>query len=418
MSTKNVTEQSPSPIFDALDHMENPFYHHKFDAKPFLLEPIDGANTDLEYAAKFIYSYNGSKATFNSYRRDVERLLHWSWRVRHCSILELKRHDIEEFIQFCQKPDKSWIGTIQATRFVVNQGLRVPNEKWRPFTATIPKTETQRGKKAKAADYELSQTALKAMFAILSSFYNFLIQEEVTEANPVALIRQKSKFITTQTRREIRRISNLQWEYLIEQVDEMALDEPDLHERTRFVMHCLLCMYLRISEVVADDRATPLMSHFYRDSDGHWWFDVVGKGNKARSIAVSDAMIDALKRFRLFLGLIPLPAPGEATPLLPKLRGKGGIRSTAWVRAIIQKLFDLTHERMAADGLGSDALELKAATVHWLRHTGISEDVKFRPIEHVRDDAGHSSAMTTDKYIDAERRARHASARNKPSVPD
>jgi hypothetical protein len=52
---------------------------------------------------------------------------------------------------------------------------------------------------------------------------------------------------------------------------------------------------------------------------------------------------------------------------------------------------------MRKDGLEDDAAELKAATVHWLR--GISEDVKIRPREHGRDDAGHSSMQTTDRYI-------------------
>lgn len=71
------------------------------------------------------------------------------------------------------------------------------------------------------------------------------------------------------------------------------------------------------------------------------------------------------------------------------------------------------YERMKADGLKNDAIELKAATVHWLRHTGISEDVKFRPREHVRDDAGHASMATTDRYIDSDLRERHESGRNK-----
>ena len=46
--------------------------------------------------------------------------------------------------------------------------------------------------------------------------------------------------------------------------------------------------------------------------------------------------------------------------------------------------------------------DLKAATVHWLRHTGISEDVKIRPREYVRDDAGHQSMQTTDRYIESD----------------
>lgn len=56
---------------------------------------------------------------------------------------------------------------------------------------------------------------------------------------------------------------------------------------------------------------------------------------------------------------------------------------------------------------------LRSATVHWLRHTGISEDVKIRPREHVRDDAGHSSSAITDRYIDVELQARAQSAKNK-----
>lgn len=44
---------------------------------------------------------------------------------------------------------------------------------------------------------------------------------------------------------------------------------------------------------------------------------------------------------------------------------------------------------------------------------GISDDVKHRPSEHVRDDAGHNSSHIADKYIDIELRERHASAKNK-----
>ncbi|MDH5481092.1 MAG: hypothetical protein OEX11_10070, partial [Nitrosomonas sp.] len=72
-----------------------------------------------------------------------------------------------------------------------------------------------------------------------------------------------------------------------------------------------------------------------------------------------------------------------------------------------------SFERMKKDGLAEDAQELKAATVHWLRHTGISEDVKIRPREHVRDDAGHASMATTDRYIDSDLRERHASGKKK-----
>lgn len=212
----------------------------------------------------------------------------------------------------------------------------------------------------------------------------------------------------------VRRLTNLQWDYLIETAEVLADEDPDIHERTLFVMNCLYAMYLRISELVADERAVPLMSHFKRDHDGNWWFHIVGKGNKSRKISVSDAMLSALKRYRRHRGLTALPTPDDNSPLIPKQLGQGSMTSTRHLRAIIQGCFDAAYERMRHDGLEEDAADLKAATVHWLRHTGISEDVKIRPREHVRDDAGHQSMQTTDRYIESDDRERHLSGRNKP----
>ena len=60
------------------------------------------------------------------------------------------------------------------------------------------------------------------------------------------------------------------------------------------------------------------MKHFFRDADENWWFTTVGKGNKQRQIAVSDTMLEALKRWRLYLELPPFPSLTDNTPLLPK----------------------------------------------------------------------------------------------------
>src|SRR5258707_15761461 len=86
---------------------------------------------------------------------------------------------------------------------------------------------------------------------------------------------------------------------------------------------------------------------------------------------------------------------------------------TSHIRKIVQACFDEAINHLEQKKLENDAQELSQATVHWLRHTGISDDVKIRPREHVRDDAGHSSGAITDKYIDIELRARHASAKRK-----
>lgn len=403
---------APLPLFDTLGHIAD-------QNSPQLQQLGSYCSLNYQHAREFLISYNGSQATFNAYRREVERLLHWAWLIQKKSVIELRRADIETYLAFVQQPPKTWIGTKKTPRFINQGGARIANPDWRPFVATISKSARRNGKQVDSNDYNLSETALKEVFAILSSFYNFLIQEEVTSVNPIAHIRQKSKFLRKrQGKAKIRRLSELQWQFVVETADLMAQSDPDKHERTLFIISALFLMYLRISELTASERWTPQMHDFHCDHDGLWWFTVVGKGNKERDIAVSDAMLDALRRWRKHLCLPGLPTAADNSPLIPKLKGHGGISNTSFVRKIVQHCFDTASERMQQAGLSDEAQALTEATVHWLRHTGISEDVKIRPREHVRDDAGHSSGATTDKYIDIERRARHASAKAKPLKSD
>lgn len=254
---------------------------------------------------------------------------------------------------------------------------------------------------------------MEITICIINSFYQYIIEEEYAEINPVIQIRQKSQFIRKQqSKQPIRRLSELQWDYVIETAEIMT-NGNDSNERTLFIMSCLYGMYLRISELAASERWVPQMNHFHQDHDGNWWFKTVGKGNKERDISVSNAMLKALKRYRKKLKLSPLPSPREATPLISKNHGEGPITSTRHIRRIVQQCFDFTINRMMEDTFIEEAEQLKAATVHWLRHTGISDDVKIRPREHVRDDAGHSSGAITDRYIDIELRHRHATAKKK-----
>jgi site-specific recombinase XerD len=399
----------PAPFFDTLAEMPNP-YRERVKSLKHLLEGDEPPHAleDYQYASEFLYSYRGSPDTFSTYRREIEHFLHWSWLIDGKSLKEARRENIEEYVEFARHPPKSWIGDRNVARYLDHEGQRVPNPDWRPYVTA--------GDNRKGAPYFLSQSAIQSIFAVLSSFFNYLIQEDYVEANPVAQIRQKSKFVRkSQSARAIRRLSELQWSYVIDTAEKMA--EQDGDERTLFILNALFGMYLRISELVETPRWIPRMGDFERDHEGRWWFRTVGKGNKERQISVSDSMLAALKRYRKSRGLSELPAPGENTPLIPKNRGQGGITSTRQIRGIVQKCFNAACETMKSEGRTEEAGQLESATVHWLRHTGISEDVKHRPREHVRDDAGHGSSAITDRYIDVELRERHASAKKKTIKP-
>ncbi|MBS0350230.1 MAG: site-specific integrase [Proteobacteria bacterium] len=399
----------PAALFDSLEHLNS----NKIN---FALYPQYDAQ-DVVHASAFLKCYRGSQGTFNSYRREVERLLQWTALQAKKSLKMINRSDIETYIRFCQKPPVEWIGTIKVPRFIESAGARIANPEWKPFVVTLAKSARKLGHQPKAEDFKLSNGAVQEIFAILSTFFNYLVQEEYLAINPVVLIRQKQQYIQRhQGPRPIRRLSELQWQVVIETAQKMANREPDKHERTLFILSALYSMYLRISELAATSRWQPAMHDFHRDSEGNWWFTTVGKGNKERQIAVSDTMLAALKRWRTFLGLTALPSPNDHTPLLPQKNQKAPIRSINHIRRIVQSCFDEAIDQLNNEGFSDEAQALSEATVHWLRHTGISDDVKHRPIEHVRDDAGHSSSLITDRYIDVNRKERHFSARKKKIV--
>lgn len=394
------------PLFDSLDHIKECF-------PPKDLTPEQ--TQDFLASVAFLKNYRGSQGTFNSYRREVERVLQWCLHISHKTLSQLRREDIEAFVHFCQTPPPSWIGFKKAPRFIEKEGARLPNPEWRPFVSTVPKAAHRKGERPDLKNFELSLGSTKEIFSILSTFFNCLVQENHAFMNPVALIRQKSKFIRKQQRQsKIRRLSELQWQYVIKTAGHLAETDPASHERTFFMISILYTLYLRISELAASPRWVPLMNHFHRDNEGNWWFTTVGKGNKERQIAVSNATLTSLKRWRTHLKLPPLPAPSDNSALLPKIKGKGAITSTTYIRRVVQYCFDESIQELLKAGLQEEADALAEATVHWLRHTGISDDVKHRPREHVRDDAGHSSSTITDRYIDIELKDRHRSARHKP----
>ena len=99
----------PLPFFDSLEYI-------KRQAPPDHLSQTQ--KNDFLVSLNFLKSYTGSVGTFNSYRREVERLLQWCTLVSNKTLKQIKREDIEAFVRFCQKPKKYWIGTKKVPRFM------------------------------------------------------------------------------------------------------------------------------------------------------------------------------------------------------------------------------------------------------------------------------------------------------------
>ena len=238
--------RAPLACFDTLKYIDS-------CVAPDYLTPAQVQ--DFEMTRSFLQAYVGSMDTFNAYRRDIERLLHWCWHIAGKTLQQLKREDIEQFLLFCQKPPAAWIGISKTARFKLVNGERQANPNWRPFLVTIAKSARKKGHEPDKSAYSASNTAIKEIMAISSSFFQYLLIEEYVLSNPIALIRQKSRFVQKrQDHTKVRRLSNEQWNAILDTVTAMAEEHPQKHERTLFIISALYGMYLRISELAASDR--------------------------------------------------------------------------------------------------------------------------------------------------------------------
>jgi len=340
---------------------------------------------ELKFLYQFLYVYGRkSEATFNRFRNEIERFHLWSWLIQEKSVFDLKRDDIEAYVEFVVEPDKDWLANSVQWRFKNDKGLRQVNPNWRPFVYK---------------ENGVSQQTLASMFTALNVFYKFAILEEKSFANFVPVVKKNCPYLVVQSQIKMPdTLSDLQWEYVFGVTKDLCEQQPKL-ERNLFTLACLKGLYLRISELSERPQWSPVMSHFWQDQDGFWFLRIMGKGNKLRDVTLSDDFVDYLKRYRLSRGLTALPRVDEPHPIIHKLRGQGGM-NVRQLRRIVQESFDLAIEKLKLDGFDEESERLEAATTHWLRHTGATHDAQTRPLKHLSEDLGHAKIATTDQiYI-------------------
>ncbi|CAH7374736.1 Integrase [Vibrio chagasii] len=423
------------PLFGAADELDDPNPYINDHIAHITVNTVDDAGELYEHALAWLSEQKDQYNNFKAYRAEVNTFLHWCWCVQGMPVAKVNRAYMREYIEWCENPPEELVGTYNASQFIMNKGIGevVPNFKWRLFRKQKPKGSDLDINEVK---YKLSAVAAHQKLSILSIFFQYLNGEEYCEANPAAVVLKFGKYkaksqssASGEDDDEMKFFSDLQWSYLIDQAEEMATAEPEVHERTLFLVKLLYGTYCRISEIGARPGYAPVMSQFRRDKKtGHLGFFIPkSKGGKRRTVAVSDELKEALIRYRRFRKLSDMPAPNEDHPLFVRHKAAShgreagtinanlGIRQ---IREIIQDVMNRTAERFESDGLHEDAAEVKVLTVHSIRHTGISHDIaNGRPLQHVQADAGHESIDVTSRYLHTTRAERHYSAKTKRLNP-
>lgn len=409
------------PLFDSLRHLEEGNTQVNQYLARISLDQVQDAGLVYELAVDWLLEQRHSENNYKAYRSELTTFFHWCFEHEQINPKDLTRRIMMRYLDFCQAPPAPLIAYHNVAQFIESKewGCRLANPVWRPFL----------GKKelGKALPYRLSEPALKTKLAILSSFFQFLVQEEYMDRNP-ALLLQRSRTIPASGQEEMSpAFSELQWSYVMQAALQLAKDDPAHHERSLFLVSLMYACYLRISEVAARPGFSPVMSQFRRDrKTGVWGYHIpASKGGKRRTVAVSAALLDALRRYRNYLGLTPLPEPDEQTPLFIRHKAAGhgreqgeinanlGIRQ---LRELVMQVFAQAAQLAEQDNFALDAAEIRSMTPHSLRHTGITHDINLnhRPLSHVQADAGHDSIDTTSKYLHTSQVERHESAVQKP----
>nr|WP_033113796.1 tyrosine-type recombinase/integrase [Aeromonas lacus] len=421
MTHQSIPLPPAMPLFDNLTYLEEGNAQVNHYLANLSLNTVPDAGLVYELAVDWLLEQRHSENNYKTYRSELTTFLHWCFCEVSISPKALTRRIMMRYLDYCQSPPEPLIAYRNVAQFVQDKewGERLPNPQWRPFL----------GKKelGQPLPYRLSEQAMKTKLAILSAFFQFLIQEEYMDRNPALLLQRVKKPLAQEADDQVQAFSELQWSYVLQAAETLAQDNPEQHERSRFLVILMYACYLRISEVAARPGFTPVMGQFRRDSKtGVWGYYIPSsKGGKRRTVAVSQALLHALERYRAFLGLSPLPAPNEQTPLFIRhkaaahgreqgeLNANLGIRQ---LRELVQAVITKGAELAELDGFYQDGAEMRQLTPHAIRHTGITHDINLngRPLSHVQADAGHDSIDTTSKYLHTSQSERHESAQQKP----
>lgn len=342
------------------------------------------ATNDVDAVKAWLARYTSSKATFENYRKEAERLLLWATLQRSKPLSSLTHEDFLAYQAFLTDPQP-------ATRWVLMGRRRISRNdpSWRPFAGP------------------LAPSSQRQAMIILNALFSWLVSAGYLAGNPLSLSRQRGR---TSPTRVARFLDTGTWSLVKQYILSMpmATDRERFHAaRVRWLFSLFYIGGLRITEVVENT-----MGDFFarRDQDGQerWWLEIRGKGDKVRLVPATTELMSELSRYRKSVGSVSLPVAHETTPLILPVGLQRRAMTRAALHQIVKQTFRAAAEQARIGGKETEGKRLELASAHWLRHTSASSMANGAvDLRVVRDNLGHASLTTTSIYLHAEDDARH-----------
>jgi site-specific recombinase XerD len=350
----------------------------RLDVKMFRVadDPITEAQTDVEIAREFIANGELSAKSIANTEKELYRFLTWCREEAKKALAQLNVADLNAYKEFLRNPPPDWISTTKWPR---------SDPRYRPFTGPLSDPSRRQ-----------AMIAVKGLLA-------FAEQTGYLRRNPGALVRNVRAPLASRITRYLTP------EAIALAVATVARRLPDSpaalrrRERDRFLLIAFAHTGARLNEIVGAD-----MGAIYSE-DGRWWIDVLGKGNKPRRLPVPDDMLGAFRQYREAYGLPAHTVRADRMPLVLSSRSRTVRRLTD--EAAAEALKGVFAEAAAAAtqaGEADIAASLRHASVHWLRHSMLTNHANNGvQLKTLQDTAGHANIATTAAYLHKTDHERH-----------
>ena len=347
--------------------------------------PQIAANNDLDAIKVWLARYSDTKTTFDSYRKEAERLLLWSVAELGKPLSSLTHEDFLVYQRFLAdpKPINRWI--------MPKRKVSRDDPMWRPFAGP------------------LSPTSQRQAIVILNGMFSWLVNAGYLAGNPLSLSRNRQRKAKPRITRFLDDDLWNEVKLTIESMPRETNREREHYYRIRWLFSLLYISGIRASEVT-NNTMGGFFSRKDKSSEPRWWLEITGKGDKTRIVPATNELMIELGRYRREMGFAINPTEGEPTPLLLPIGGKQRGMTRSAIHLILKQVFKNTAKRLIGRGQDSVAqfAKLEAASAHWMRHTaGSNMTSSNMDIRHVRDNLGHESLTTTNNYLHSEDDKRH-----------
>lgn len=342
-------------------------------------------NNDLDAIELWINSRSGSPHTSRAYRKEGERLLLWAIKERGKAMTSLTVEDCVAYRNWLsmlgRTKEEDWPYNLPQTNWIGPHNRPRTSKEWRPFNGP------------------LSVESVKQALIIVRSMFLWFVKVRYCKGNPWDAVNNKTERGERKIRKaELTRVlSHSQWEYLVRH--SAKSEKGGSVARTVFLLTFAYGTGMRISELVnastGDLYSMPVRGQLGR----RWMLTIYGKGDKERSAPMGPEVMAALSAYLAVRGLPTDPAQCDKdTPLIAHAQS-GKRLTTGGLNFVMTNLFESAALALEAEGHSEDAVTMRRASTHWIRHSrGNHLSLDGLPLSLIQNLLGHASLNTTSIY--------------------